>query len=218
MAFQFLCPGGHLLEADESEVGRQSLCPHCGGVFLIPQPIPPAEADLPPGPPAPPEPGFQAPPQHQPPLDAQRPSFPQVAVSPPPFEPPAADPPPESAVPDFPGIRTEPEVGPGKGTAEAPAEFRVQTAADLPVVHVVCPGGHPLETPREMLEQEALCPFCQVQFRLRLQDSVEYREEKAKEQHRRDLKAGQIWLRWAIAAAIVVVLGLIFLIVVSASH
>jgi len=121
-------------------------------------------------------------------------------------------------VPDFPGIRTEPEVGQGKRTAEAPARFEVQTAADLPIVHVVCPGGHPLETPREMLEQEALCPFCQVQFRLRLEDSVEYREEQAKERHRRDVRAGQIWLRWAIAAAVVVVLGLIVLIVVAASN
>jgi hypothetical protein len=68
-----------------------------------------------------------------------------------------------------------------------------------------------------MLDQEALCPFCQVQFRLRLEDSVEYREEKAKERARREMRAGQLWLRWAIVAAVVVVLGLILLIVFSAS-
>ena len=72
-----------------------------------------------------------------------------------------------------------------------------------------------IDAPREMLDQEALCPFCQVQFRLRLQDSVEYREEKAKERARREMRAGQLWLRWAIAAAVVVVLGLVLLIVFS---
>ncbi|MFH1267764.1 MAG: hypothetical protein ABIK89_18770 [Planctomycetota bacterium] len=215
MAFQYLCPEGHLLEADESEVGRQSQCPRCASVFLIPQPVPAAEADSPPDPPQqqpPPDaPSFQPP-------DAQPPPFPEVAVSPPPFEPPAAEPPAEPEVPDFPGIRTEPEAGRGKRAAELPAEVRVQTAADLPIVHVVCPSGHSLETPREMLDQEAMCPFCQIQFQLRLQDSVEYREEKAKEQDRRDLKAGQLWLRLAIAAAVVVVLGLILLIYALASH
>ena len=62
-----------------------------------------------------------------------------------------------------------------------------------------------------MLGQEALCPFCQAQFRLRLEDSVEYREEKAKERALREIRAGQLWLRWAITAAVVVGFGLIVL-------
>ena len=66
-----------------------------------------------------------------------------------------------------------------------------------------------------MLGQAALCPFCQVRFRLRLEDSVEYREEKAKERKRREIRASQLWLRWAIAAAVVVVLGLILLVILS---
>jgi hypothetical protein len=85
------------------------------------------------------------------------------------------------------------------------------------VVHVICPNGHPLETPREMLDQQALCPFCQAQFQLRLVDSVEYREERAKERARRESRANQLWLRWSIAAAVVVVLGLILLIAFSFS-
>jgi len=176
MAFQFLCPQRHLLQADESEVGQQMQCPYCGVVFVVPEPGPAAARDRsPPAPPASPE-----------------------------AEPPA---------PDFPGVRTDPRVGWAPGAAPAdPAEFKLRTAADLPLVHVVCPNGHSLETPQEMLGQEALCPFCQVQFRLRLEDSVEYHEEKAKEQARREVRAGQLWLRWAIAAAVVVVLGLIVLI------
>ena len=175
MAFQFLCPQRHLLQADESEVGQQMQCPYCGVVFLVPQPL--SSAAPGPSPPAPP-----------------------------------ASPESEPQAPGFPGIQTEPRVGQAPAAvAGEPSEFELPTAADLPIVHVVCPNGHSLETPQEMLGQEALCPFCQVQFRLRLEESVEYREEKAKEQERREIRAGQLWLRWAITAAVVVGFGLIVL-------
>jgi Zn-finger nucleic acid-binding protein len=42
MAFQFMCPRGHLLEGDESQGGQQCRCPQCGMVFLIPMPMPAA--------------------------------------------------------------------------------------------------------------------------------------------------------------------------------
>lgn len=175
MAFPFLCPQRHLLQADESEVGHQMQCPYCGVVFVVPPPVPGSALDpAPPTPPASPESGPQA---H-----------------------------------DFPGVRTEPRAGQAPGAVAAdPAEFRLSTAADLPIVHIVCPNGHSLETPQEMLGQEALCPFCQTQFRLRLEDSAEYREEKAKEKALREIRAGQLWLRWAITAAVVVAFGLIVL-------
>ena len=249
MAFQFLCPQGHLLQADESQVGQQMQCPYCGGMFLVPQPLPTAAPDpSPPAPPAFPEVGPQAPPAQspaQPPFfqtpDAPAPSHEQPPIGPPPspspateppsfppfdvappsfqppdaeaaaFQPPAAGAEPETQAPDFPGIQTEPQGGQSPAAAGVPSEFKVPTAADLPIVHVVCPNGHSLETPQEMLGREALCPFCQVQFRLRLEDSVEYRGEKAKEQKRREIRAGQLWLRWAIAAAVAVVFGLILL-------
>ena len=38
MPFQFQCPSGHLLEADETQVGQQSQCPMCGQTFAIPAP------------------------------------------------------------------------------------------------------------------------------------------------------------------------------------
>ena len=102
--------------------------------------------------------------------------------------------------------------------ADVPSSFEAPGAAELPLVHVICPNGHQLETPREMLGEEALCPFCQAQFRLRLEDSIEYREQKAKERARREARAGQLWMRWAIAAAVVVVFGLILLIALSVSQ
>jgi len=253
MGFQFLCPQGHLLQADQSQAGQQSQCPYCGSVFLIPQPAPPADASTMPGAPPfqgageptppveqqaaappsfrPPEPGPSAPPSPQAPSfqppGVETPSFPPPGPAVPAFPPPetpavAVGPPPsqpqvETPASDFPGIRTEPEPGRGGGEADVPTRFEPPGAAQLPIVHVVCPNGHQLETPREMLDQEALCPFCQAQFRLRLEDSVEYREEQALERARREARAGQLWLRWAIAAAVVVVLGLILLIVFSVS-
>jgi uncharacterized Zn-finger protein len=244
MAFQFLCPQGHLLQAEESQAGQQSQCPYCGSVFLIPQPTLPADPSTTPGnppmeQPVEPPPSFQAPAPDAPPSvpsspppsfhapEAGPPSFPPPEAAAPAFQtpeppatgfqPPATEPQVEAGASDFPGIRTEPEPGRGGAAADVPTRFETPGAAELPIVHVICPNGHELETPREMLDQEALCPFCQAQFRLRLEDSAEYREEKAKERARQEMRAGQLWLRWAIAAAVVVVLGLILLIVFSFS-
>ncbi len=46
MAFQFLCPQGHLLQGDELQVGRPCQCPYCGGVFLVPRVNPDPWVDL----------------------------------------------------------------------------------------------------------------------------------------------------------------------------
>lgn len=67
-----------------------------------------------------------------------------------------------------------------------------------------------------MLGQEALCPYCQAQFRLRYDDSREYRQEQAEELERRERRAAQLWLRWSIGIGLVVVLGVIALIVRAA--
>lgn len=85
------------------------------------------------------------------------------------------------------------------------------------IVHILCPTGHELETPREMLGQEALCPYCQVQFRLRYEDSLEYRKEQAEEIERRERRLAKLWLQWSIGIAVVVVLGVIILSVLAAS-
>jgi hypothetical protein len=75
-------------------------------------------------------------------------------------------------------------------------------SGDMPsdVLHIPCPNGHELESPLDMLGQEVLCPQCSVQFRLRREDSVEYQRQQEIIFSRR----GKIWLRWAIAAAVVV--------------
>jgi hypothetical protein len=69
-----------------------------------------------------------------------------------------------------------------------------------------------------MLGQDVLCPHCQVQFRLREKDSVEYKRRRDQELERRERKAGKMWLNYAIIAAVLVVLGLIVLIAIDASN
>jgi len=84
--------------------------------------------------------------------------------------------------------------------------------------HIPCPNGHELETPAEMLEQEALCPHCGVQFRLRRTKSVEYRLKREQEQERRERKLGKAWFNWAIVVVVLVVVGLVILIATSSQH
>jgi len=110
-----------------------------------------------------------------------------------------------------PGPPTE-APGPGPaGPVELPGARRPA------LVHVVCPSGHELETPCAMLGREAMCPYCQVQFTLRYEDSVEYRKEQAEELERLERRRAKLWLHWSIAIAVVVVGGVVALIVMAAS-
>jgi len=84
------------------------------------------------------------------------------------------------------------------------------------VVHIICPNGHELETPREMLGEEAMCPHCGVQFRLRLEESREYSKAREESRERKEMQAGKTWMYWAIAVAIAAVMGLFILLAVSA--
>jgi len=191
MVFQFLCPRGHLLQADELQAGEHCKCPYCEAEFLVPR----ASRD--------------PRPDHLPVARAETadrsPVEGDLAVSAP--EPP----PPEETLPE---IRTGRKIG--GDPAEVAAQLGLVDARQQSLLHVPCPKGHVLETPRDMLGQDAMCPYCQVQFRLRVEDSQEYRRERAEQRERREQKLGKAWLHWAIATAVVVVLGLIVLVVVAA--
>jgi hypothetical protein len=187
MSFQFTCPQGHLLEGDPAHAGMQSQCPMCGEMFIIPSP-----PDVAPAPGA---------------------SFPGVApadagssggnmfsfnnlipnIGPPPEEPPQA------------------VAEPAPAAAE-PVAAPVQEEAD-PLVHICCPNGHELETPMSMVGTDAMCPHCQVPFRLRYEDSKEYIEKKRKDRERREAAFGKKALQFAIIAAVLILLLLLGLIV-----
>jgi len=67
MSFEFNCPEGHRLEAEDRDIGTKSKCPYCGEMFLVPSPtgaVPPSPAVLPTPPPPrtpPPPPVTEAP-------------------------------------------------------------------------------------------------------------------------------------------------------------
>jgi len=84
--------------------------------------------------------------------------------------------------------------------------------------HIPCPNGHELETPDDMIGQEVLCPQCGEQFLLRQQDSIESKRRREEEQARRDQKIGKRWFNWAIAMAVIVVLGLVTLMIIQAQQ
>jgi len=166
MAFQFLCPQGHLLQGEESQAGQKCKCPYCSTEFVVPAP------------------------------DG---SIPQQEV----VEQPAA--PAQDAIPTF---------GP-QADGDVAAQLGLPGASQQNVVHVLCPNGHELETPRDMLGQDAMCPFCQSQFRLRFEDSVEGREEKAKRRAQQEEKLAKAWLNWTIGIAFVVVVAVITMIAMA---
>ncbi len=75
-----------------------------------------------------------------------------------------------------------------------------------------CPDNRMLETPAEMLGQEAICPHCGHQLRLREVDSIEYKQAQEEERDRKERRAGKAWLNWAIVIVILtiaLVIGLI---------
>ena len=225
MAFQFLCPQGHLLQAEESQAGQQCQCPYCQGLFLIP-PAPQGPGSVPPPvepppvagpgfqpPPAPPE--FQAPPAPPAPPGYQAPPPAPGFQAPPVYDPTAVGPGFEPSPEFFPEIQTRPALQPSVGVPPDAASFDLSGPGQQPIVHIICPSGHSLDTPREMLGQEAICPFCQVQFLLRYEDSVEHGERLARQQEFEEINKGKRWMQLAIAAAVLVVFGLIALMILS---
>lgn len=79
------------------------------------------------------------------------------------------------------------------------------------LLHIPCPNGHELEVPFDMVGQRALCPHCNVEFRLREEKSVEY----IRQQEALDRKRAEFWFRLAIIAAAVV--GAVLLVMILAT-
>lgn len=131
------------------------------------------------------------------------------------------DPPGQAAPPPgpFPAPPSQPFPGgfaPNPQGSAAPfSPFQQEAAPQL--LHIPCPQGHELEVPPEMLNQDVLCPHCSVQFRLREKDSVEYKRKMQAEIDRRDQKIGKLWFNWAIAIAVIVLIGLAIMIAVANS-
>lgn len=234
MAFQFTCPQGHLLEADPSFAGQQCTCPHCGMLFIIPPPpaqtaplapmmqpgpMAPLGPMVPPGPMPQPGPMAYAPPMPQPGPMLHAPPMPQPGTM---LAAPMAQAPPMMPAGPMPGPApigpapsALPQVGPNFPTQPIEAVPAATKPAEPELLHIPCPNGHELDTPREMLNQEVLCPHCGEQFLLREKDSVEYKLKKQKDLEAKELRRGKLWLNWAIAIAVLVLVGLVALILAT---
>lgn len=224
MPFQFLCPHNHLLQGDESQIGLQTQCPICGVVFIIPQPSyqqypqqaypqqqypqqPYAQQPYAQQPyPQQSYPQQQYPQQFAPQQPQYAPQEPQYAPQPQyeQFAAPAShepEPAPATAGPAPMPLASDlaSELPDNKGQMEIPGDLSVD------LVHIPCPNGHQLETPLDMIGQEVLCPHCGIQFLLRNEDSIEYHQQQEELEQRR----AQFWFNWAIAASVVIGIGLI---------
>jgi len=196
MPFQFMCPQGHLLEGHESQMGQQVQCPLCGTHLIVPV-VGPSGAAAPSSPeyPQPPMPGVWPdvhPGAPQPYGQPAPPEAPPVIEQFPVIQEPPASPPPPAADP-------EPE----------PEEQEPKT------VRILCPNGHELHTPMEMIGMQAACPECNAEFLLRYEDSLEYIEKKKAAREKRDQAFNEAALKWSIAAAVIVFVALVTMMVLA---
>jgi hypothetical protein len=110
--------------------------------------------------------------------------------------------------PPFPAVQ-EPLAAP-PAPATAPAEESIPKT-----VRILCPNGHELHTPMDMIGMQAACPECKAEFLLRYEDSLEYIEAKRAERERREAAFNQAALKWAIVAAVVVFVAIITMVILA---
>lgn len=196
MAHQFLCPRGHLLQADESSGGAQCRCPHCGILFIIPPPMgravsaPPMQAELIGDDDSPVEPIWET--ESEAEQDSQ--SFVEELIA------------------DAQAVEADEE--PSARPVEEPIAPAFSPSPD-DLLHVVCPKGHRLQAPRRTLGRDVLCTVCRRRFTLTEKHTWEHLAAKAAQNAARERRLAQMWLKCAIAAAVLVVGALATLIALS---
>ena len=82
-------------------------------------------------------------------------------------------------------------------------------------MRILCPNGHELHTPMDMIGMQAACPECNAEFVLRYEDSIEYAEKKKAARLARDEAFNKAALTWSIFAAVVVFIGLITMMIMA---
>jgi len=211
MPFQFRCPQGHLLEGENEDVGQIVNCPICGVALSIPSvPYTPTATPL-----QPPIPPYQ---QH----DQQVPAANVTDTAPPVIEP---------------EPETFPDVTADRSTEEAKNEFAVDTDnsqsdsaeqdnnqaeqdgddtldfesgnANQDELRIPCPNGHILDATRDMLGEEAICPFCKEQFELKERNSLEAIEKREMLSEQREERQERMFLYWGIGVMVVCVICVI---------
>jgi hypothetical protein len=202
MPFQFYCPQGHLLEGHESQMGQQGQCPMCGSMFMFP---------LLGGQPGAGMPGMA--PGQMPGAPFGQPGAPGGFPGQMPGGFPGQFPGqqfPGQGLPGggFPGQQPgygDPAFGGGQQNFAPPEP---EAKPEPRIFRILCPKGHELQTPEDMLGTQALCPYCNTQMELRYEDSVEYKKQQELEQRLQEEKTGRFWMKVSIWGAVIV--GLLF--------
>lgn len=201
MAFRFFCPQGHILEAELEQAGQPAVCPFCGTEMLIPvygEQARQTES---------PESNTSQPPSfHDPGTDEAAPL--EIA-------PEAVSLGTDAGAAFFPSATGEKS----KSFTEEESPFSKVVASggmgetSDDALHIPCPQGHVLETPRDMLGMVVMCPVCQTTFEPQYELSQEYRRKREELAAQAGERAARFWLYLAIGAAILVLGGLIMLII-----
>ena len=193
MSFQFLCPNGHLLQAEDQDVGQIVNCPVCATAMAIPS--------NPAGPPV------AMPVSPSAPVERVGMSDYSEAVSGPGDE----------EIESFPDVTGENELDADEFSVDTGEESHGETEtsdfennnANQDELHIACPNGHVLLVTRDLLHEEAICPHCNVSFELLERNSIEAKTRKAEQAERRAEKVERVFLYWGIAIAVLVIGGMI---------
>ena len=206
MSFQFYCPNGHLLQANENQIGQSCVCPHCQVEIIIPAPAgyTPSSPATPPNAPT-----------TQPPVTSFTGFNPQSPTSNPPLN-----------SLNIQRKKKNFNFGASQAAAQEAENAAIKPAQKMNIgdpdkdsrLHCLCPTGHSLEINRDMIGQKAMCPYCQKTFVITLERTVEYINKKKRAEELEDKKMAKFWFQWAIVAIVLAVIFIVVMIVLSVSN
>ncbi len=199
MSFHFRCPNGHLLQAEDQDVGQVVNCPVCATAMAIPpNPAgPPVAMPVSPVAPVAPIAGNEY-------MTAASEPIPEAVYE-------------EQVVEDFPDVTGDSELAADEFDVDTGEESHHESEApdfdgdnaNRDELHIACPNGHVLAVTRDLLHEEAICPHCNESFELLERNSVEAKTKRVEQAERRAEKAERVFLYWGIAIAVLVVGGII---------
>jgi hypothetical protein len=211
MPFQFRCPQGHLLEGENEDVGQVVNCPICEVALTIPS-VPYTPTATPMQPPVPPE-------QQAPATNVTGTAPPVIEPEPETFPDVTADGSREEAENEF-AVDTD---NSQSDSAEQDNTQAEQDSNDTPdfesgnanqdELRIPCPNGHILHATRDMLDEEAICPFCEEQFELKERNSLEAIEKREILSEKQQEKQERILLCWGIGIMAVGIVSVITFII-----
>jgi hypothetical protein len=214
MPFQFRCPQGHLLEGENEDVGQVVNCPICGVALTIPSaPYTPTATPI--QPPVPPYQQQQVPTadvtDNAPPvIEPETETFPDVTA--------------EGSIEETENAFAIDTDNAQTDSAEQDDNQAAQDGNETPnlesenanqdELQIPCPNGHILHATRDMLDEEAICPFCEEQFELKERNSLEAIEKRELLSEKRQEKQERIFLYCGIGIMVVGILSIITFIII----